>query len=173
MAADTKIETASAVQLEAPRMMDRGALLLAGLREHYSAGPAKEIPALWQRLAPSIGRMPGQVGRVAYGVVFRSVEGVAGFDYMAGVEVARAEDVGREFVTVRIPALRYAVFAHRGHVSELTNTICAAVNVWLPESGYAAAEDGADAPGVIEYYGEHFDPQTGMNDIEVWVAVKA
>jgi AraC-like DNA-binding protein len=45
-------------------------MLLAGLSER--CGPKMNPPALWQRFAPHIGNIPGQVGSTAYGVICNS-----------------------------------------------------------------------------------------------------
>jgi AraC family transcriptional regulator len=43
---------------------------------------------------------------------------------------------------------------------------------WLPSSGYEVPDPSGDVPDMLECYGENFNPQTGMGDIEVWVPVK-
>jgi predicted transcriptional regulator YdeE len=40
---------------------------------------------------------------------------------------------------------------------------------WLPESRHKAARAAAGAPDFFERYGEGFDPQLGMGDVEVWI----
>jgi hypothetical protein len=42
---------------------------------------------------------------------------------------------------------------------------------WLPESRHKAARAAAGAPDFFERYGEVFDPQLGMGDVEVWIPV--
>jgi AraC family transcriptional regulator len=39
--------------------------------------------------------------------------------YLAGVEVSGFSDLPAEFARLRIPARRYAIFAHREHVSTM------------------------------------------------------
>ena len=55
--------------LEPPRLVNGRTLLIAGLSERYSSETSAGIPAQWQRFAPYLGNIPGQVGRTAYGVV--------------------------------------------------------------------------------------------------------
>jgi hypothetical protein len=74
-----------AVQLEAPRIESAKALRIAGLRERYTSETMKNIPALWLRFGPHIGKIPGQVGRVAYGLCFNALS-PDGIDYLAGVQ---------------------------------------------------------------------------------------
>src|SRR6266702_3168170 len=83
-----------AVQLEAPRLEHGKALLIAGLREHYTPETMKNIPALWQRLGPSIGYIPGQAGRVTYGACFNVLR-PEGRDYLSGVAASSLSGLHR------------------------------------------------------------------------------
>jgi AraC family transcriptional regulator len=69
-----------------------------------------------------------------------------------------------------VPALRYAVFTHRAHVSRLGETVNAIHRTWSPASGHTAAH-GAGLPDFLERYGEGFDPATGTGDLEVWYPI--
>lgn len=153
-----------------PRFVDGNPMLIAGLREHVTSETWDKIDALWWRFAPHIGSVPGQVGgRVAYGVV---ADAGAGIDYLAGVEVTDVSGLPEGFSHARLPAQRYAVFEHQGHVTKLKDTMTAIFDTWLPQSGYAHART-AGAPAFFERYGEMFDPQTGMGGIEVWLPIKS
>jgi AraC family transcriptional regulator len=103
-----------------------------------------------------------------YGLISDAGPG-AGFDYLCGVEISPGTDLPREFTARRIPARRYAVFAHLKHVSSLGETCDAIFNVWLPESGTKMPEDAVD---FFERYGPEFDPVTGMGGCEVWIPVQ-
>jgi AraC family transcriptional regulator len=67
---------------------------------------------------------------------------------------------------VRIPAQLYAVFRHRGHVSEMRRTVNTIWNKWLPASGRAVAP----APDFERY--QDFDDRRGTGKIEVWLPLK-
>jgi len=168
MATDSE---ATGVHLEEPRMEDRNSLLVAGLMKAYTEETSKEMPQLWRELAPHIGKMPGQVGRKAYGVIY-NLSKTGDFAYLAGVEVSSAADVPDDFNVVRIPDVSYAVFPHAGHVSNLKETISAIWNEWLPASGLRPTRADEEMPAIIEQYGEGFDPATGAGDIEIWVPLK-
>jgi predicted transcriptional regulator YdeE len=49
-----------------PRFENGKAMLIAGLRKHYTSETMNDIPAQWQRFAVHIGKVPNEVGRVAY-----------------------------------------------------------------------------------------------------------
>ena len=156
-------------KLEPPRFEDAASKLVAGLRDHYTPSTSNQIPALWQRFGPYIGRVPGQLSGVTYGVCFPLS---SGFDYMAAVEVSSASGLPEGFSTATIPAQRYAVFAHRGHVSRLYETCDAIEREWLPTSGYEFACGADGAPGFFERYGTSFNPFVGAGDVEVWVPLR-
>jgi AraC family transcriptional regulator len=151
-----------------PRFEDGRPIVIAGLRERYTPKTQGDIPSLWRQLAPHLGKIPGQVDHVAYGVVSDMAGADGGFDYLAGVEVSQAGALADGFVSFTIPAHRYAVFAHGGHVSTLKDTIGAIWNEWLPASGYKTGT----MPGLLERYGVGFNPGTGLGDIEVWVPIQ-
>jgi len=162
----------SILPLEGPRFVSGRPMLLAGLRQHYSVATMSEIPKLWRRFAPHVGSIASQVGWVAYGAVIPIENGAQGFDYLCGVEIDQRSGLPAGFSTLDVPALRYAVFTHPGHVSELQETIGAIWRDWFPKSGHELVERSGDIPGMFERYGEGFDPQTGLGDIELWVPVK-
>ena len=164
----TKTDQVRGLQLERPRLENGKPLIIAGLRGHYTTATWAGLPAQWQRFAFRLGEIPGQVGRTTYGLSFNLPNGV---DYLTGVEVTGIAGLPDEFSHVSIPAQRYAVFPHRGHVSKVWDT-CDAIGKWLPESGYQPAPTSAGAPDFFERYGPGFDPQIGMGDIEVWVPIK-
>jgi len=155
------------VELEAPRLEDGRALLIAGLVSNYTFETNGGIPAQWQRFGPYIGNIPGQVGWTTYGVCCNS-EDSGSFEYICGVEVSDFSDLPEELSHIRFPAQRYAVFSHRGHISTIRSTVYTIWNKWLPESGLAVA----DAPD-FERYDDRFDPMSGSGVVEIWMPIKA
>lgn len=152
-----------------PRFETRNEFVIAGFNAHVKPGDQEAINALWQRFAPHIGKMPDQIGgNVAYGAISGSATGM---DYLAGVEVADASGLPDGFTHVRLPAQKYAVFTHEGHVSKLFDTCTQIWRDWYPQSGLQHAQT-AGAPQFFEYYGEEFDPQKGTGGIEVWIPIK-
>lgn len=152
--------------LTPPRIETSKTLLIAGLSERYTHATSAAIPSQWQRFQPHIGHVSGQVGKVAYGV-FHNTDDSGHMDYMTGVEVSDFSNLPKDFARLRIPGHLYAIFRHDGHVSGIRGTMNAIWNVWLPQSGYEAA----DAPG-LERYDENFDPETGLGGFEIWVPIR-
>lgn len=139
-------------ELAPPRVVRGEARWVVGLGTCESA----EIPALWQRVGPHIGQIPGQVGSDAYGVCHS--EG-----YLAGVAVRDVSRVGGEWERVRLAAARYAVFRHSGHVSTVRRTW---FTIW---NGGGLRPSGEPE---FELYGADFNPMTGDGGFEIWVPVE-
>ncbi len=155
---------AQTLGLGAPRFENGRALDIAGLNASYTPETRRNIPAQWQRFAPSIGKVPGQLGGMtAYGVCWNTRPD-CGFDYLAGVEVASSDGLPNDLTTVSLPARRYAVFTHDRHVSKIGETIDAIWTNWAPVCGLNLA----DAP-CFERYTAEFNPATGLGGMELWI----
>src|SRR5690349_9372984 len=123
----------STTQLDQPRFQDAKALLIAGVRQEYKPETMNQIPDQWKRFMPHIGKVPGQIGRITYGLCYLNKDSIG---YLAGVEVSSCDGLPSELTCAEVPAQRYAVFTHRGHVSQLWETCEAIQNQWFPTSGY-------------------------------------
>lgn len=150
-------------KLKAPRTEHGRLLLIAGIARRYSQATMAAIPSQWQQFVPNIGSVAHQVGNVAYGVCMNADE-EGTMEYLCGVEVSAFEGIPGDFATVRIPAHRYAVFTHDGHVSTIRATWEAIFRSGLPALGC----EMADAPD-FERYDERFDGHTGNGVVEIWI----
>ncbi len=152
--------------LPAPRFETGRSLLIAGFSGRFTFETNGGIPALWQSFIPHIGKVPGQVSNVAYGVCCNP-DGNGGFEYIAGVEVRSLAGLDAAFRCIEISPQRYAVFEHAGPLSTLPRTCMRIWNEWLPASGMVSAF----APD-FERYSEDFDPAAGTGVLEVWLPVR-
>lgn len=162
-----RMNEATKTPLAPPRLVKGEAMLMFGLSERCPTAGSPTIPALWNRFGPHIGHIDGQIGSVAYGVVYNTDDSTA-YDYLCAVEVREFPSRPADFTRLRIPPQTYAVFEHREHISSILSTFKAIWERGLAESGYRAA----DGP-TIERYDEKFNPQTGFGGLEIWVPVKA
>ena len=152
----------------APRFVEGRAMRIAGLGGRYGNENRAQIPALWQSFgAKYFGRVPGQVDKRAYGVC-SNLDADGGVDYLAGVEVAGAQELSPELSELRIAPHRYAVFAHEGHISAISRTWMAIFAEWLPQSGCAL---DSSAPS-FECYAEAFDPAVAIGNVEIWAPLR-
>lgn len=150
--------------LASPRIVGSSALLIFGLGERCTSNAG--MPAQWDRFLPHLGHIQGQVGNVAYGVICNTDE-AGTYEYICGVEVRKFPSHPPEFARLRIPPQTYAVFEHRGHISEIGATWKAIWNQALPDCGHKAVDGPA-----FERYPETFDGRTGLGGLEIWIPVK-
>jgi AraC family transcriptional regulator len=142
-------------------------LLVAGSNNTYDAESRSNIPAQWSRFAAHIGKVPDQIGTTTYGVCWNFKPNCV-FDYLSGVQIADAAKLPPNFTSISLPAGRYAVVTHDGHVSSLPQTIEKIWTRWIPDSALKTAK----AP-CFERYTEKFDPKSGSGPVEIWIPLQA
>lgn len=138
-------------------------MLLGGLRQrHEFAAADLDLARQWQEFR-SRPELPGRIGTNCFGVMCGADS--TGFEYMCGVEVESFASLPAGTGRMRVPAQRYAVFAHDGHTSSLRST-------WLQIFEWLSSGDfeSAHAPD-FELYGPGSDPLGGVGGVEVWVGV--
>lgn len=138
-------------------------MILAGLNQSYTMESRIRIPQQWEKFVPRGATIPGVKGPTFYGVCWNTKPD-CGFDYLTGVEVTDASRLPSDMTFVKLPARRYAVFVHAGHVSAIPKTIDTIWTKWVPDCGLKIAS----AP-CFERYTSEFNPGTGMGGMEIWV----
>ena len=98
-----------ATELEPPRFENFRPILFAGLAEHYDCQSPAGIPDQWQRFGPNIGRIPGQVGPIAYGVIY-NFDSEGNFDYMCAVEVNGQSSLPQGLSNLQVPGANTLFF---------------------------------------------------------------
>src|SRR5262249_37242258 len=89
-----------------------------------------------------------------------------GFTYVAAVAVERIDTIPDGMIALSIPAGRYAVFTHQGHISRIGDTV---KQVWGPR--LPAAPCRHEPRPDFEQYDERWDPQAGLGEIDIWVPI--
>jgi AraC family transcriptional regulator len=69
-----RMEQLTLTELDAPRFETFKPLLIAGMSERYRMPDLAGIPSQWQKFAPHLGHIRGQVGSTAYGVICNTDE---------------------------------------------------------------------------------------------------
>jgi AraC family transcriptional regulator len=153
-----------------PRIVERPAFHLIGMAERFTPATTSRIPELWARFVPRIADVPDRVGGHTFGVCVDADPATiedAGFRYVAAVEVARAGVPPDGLIALAVPASRYAVFTHTGHVSRVGDTVKQVWGTWLPASGYRTLA----APDFELYDPARWDPSTGEGEVDYYVPV--
>lgn len=155
------------VELTQPRFEHGHFLLIAGLGGTFTQQTTQGIPELWEKFIPYLGRIPDQKGEVTYGVCC-NFDGKGGFDYIAGVEISKLDDLPETYRWVEVQPQRYAVFEHKGPLNTLSKTFKYIHGTWLPQSGHVLL-----AAPEFERYSEDFNPKLNTGKLEIWVPIKA
>jgi AraC family transcriptional regulator len=157
------------VEMAQPRILDGQPMLIAGLAENHEFATPETIPAQWQRFNAYLGNIPKADPEAAFGVLMGVFDDTEGFRCLTGLAVSDVSDLQPELTAIRLPAQRYAVFTHRGHVSKMRASVHTIFNRMVPQLEFEVG----DFPSFIERYGEEFNPETGVGDVELWVPLKA
>src|SRR3954468_7534268 len=94
---------------------------LVGIDCRYTCETRSGIPDQWANFGPHIGKIPGQLNGMAYGVSHNGTPEGA-FDYLCAVEGSGAAPLAEGFTSLRLEPLQVVVFRHRGRVHEITAT---------------------------------------------------
>jgi len=149
--------------LPTPRIEAAGEILVVGQGARVAFDGDPSIPVLWRRFAPHLGEIEGRAQPIPIGIM-RDIDDEGRFDYVCAAEVRAFVAMPRGMIRLRIPARRYAVFRHDGHVSTLGATYAAIWEEGLP------GHDLTFAPApIIERHAPTFDTLTGLGGMEVWI----
>lgn len=154
----------AATDISVPKIRERGAFRVVGLATQCTFESTGAIPALWQAFNERECEVTS-TGAAAYGVCC-DADADGRFRYIAGVEAGVEAGIPAGMEAVSIPANRYAVFIHSGHVANLPKTVQTIWNSALPDAGLEPKQ----APD-FELYDKRFDPSTGRGIVEIWVPV--
>lgn len=148
-----------------PRLVEREAFLVAGMQ--ITTKPmTDEIPALWQKFAPRMAKVPNAAEpKVSYGVMQNFDQQKGTLEYMAGVSVSNLARVPDGMSSLEIPHNTYAVF--EASLSTIGEIFCHIYEAWLPTSHF----EHVKAP-YFERYDEQFDPTVPASVIEVYIPVR-
>ena len=125
-----------------PDILHKSSFSIAGLT--YSGHDATEIFKLWQAfwLMVQEGKIilgnSGCLGACLHDIDMRNNEI---FVYYAGIAVNQSLDISKEIKFVNIPESTYAVFKHKGPISEIEQTYDRIYGSWFPRTGNTPTMD--------------------------------
>lgn len=157
---------ATTLGLDAPSFHDGPPRLLAGLNATYDMQTRIAIPQQWEQFVSQAAPLADLHGVDCYGVCWNG-QSDCRFDYMTAVEVAETQSLPAGFTTLSLPARRYIVFPHRGHVSKIPELVDKIWTQWAPKTGLKFKHDPW-----FERYSVEFNPTTGLGGMELWIPVE-
>ena len=133
-----------------------------GLSERFTMDTRHTIPALYERFFQAQFCPEHGLCGALYGLSYNA--SAEGFDYAVAVRVSDKGALPEGACRLSAPAGPYAVFRHRGPVTEIPAMFDAIFSQWLPASGRSPA------PGpVFERYPDDPDCEDGVMKYEIWV----
>ncbi|MFL4597843.1 helix-turn-helix domain-containing protein [Stenotrophomonas maltophilia] len=156
-----RVDDAPAACTEAPRLLDTPAFQVAGIGMRHTRDSGGAIPGQWAQL----NREWPAPAPISFGVCCNS-DDEGGFDYIAALPASALSTVPAHWQRVAVPARRYLVAWHGGHISSIRSTWFWLLDQYLPGTGLSLA----DAPD-LERYDTRFDEHTGNGGVEIWLPV--
>jgi len=157
------MERSRLVDVAAPTLTDRDAFTVVGPSIRCTFEDTSEIPTLWRKFNEREDEV-ADTPNAAYGVCFAGDD--KGFSYLAGMEPSPGKAIPDGMQSLAIPAQKYAVFTHSGHISDLPKTVYSIWNKALADAGLTPAK-GPD----FELYDTRFNVETGRGDVDIWIPV--
>lgn len=146
---------------EAPRLMDCTPFPLAGIGMRHTRHSSGAIPGQWAQL----NREWPTPAPISFGVCCNSDDD-GGFDYIAALPMNTLPTVPAHWQRVDVPARRYLVAWHGGHIATIRSTWFWLLDHYLPTRNLSLA----NAPD-LERYDSRFDERSGHGGVEIWLPV--
>lgn len=155
-----------------PKIISREGELVVGMGGAFQQGDSTSIGKLWDRFLPRKDDIKCAKQNYALGVCTPShpqieVASADHFVYIAAVPVDSTMVVPAGMVACELPAGRYAVFTHKGPISEIGHTLNYIWGTWLPKGEF----EHRDAPD-FELYDDRFDPDSEESEFDFYIPIK-
>lgn len=152
--------TQQSIPAPSPRIQDHQSLRLVGRARRYKMSERAKIPAQWDETVQELGEKMD--GGETFGVAHDFDQGA--FRYLVGFADDGSPETD-ELDHLTVPAGRYAVFEHAGHISSIPETWSAIFDEGMPSANLKAA-DGPE----FERYAVDFDPSK-PGGVSIWIPV--
>lgn len=160
-----KMQKEMIIDIPAPEIKSWDAFRVIGISAQCSFENNSAIPGLWQTFNAREDEVEDPINRAAFGVCCDADKN-GGFRYVAGYQASPSAALPKGMDDVTMPAGRYAVFIHSGHISDFGKTVYTIWNKALPDAGL----EPRHAPN-FELYDQRFNADTGRGDVEIWIPI--
>lgn len=152
------------------RLEDRDSFTLMGKFIKNTRDPGALL-MFWMEFYKTVSDVPVYNPNVDYGLyVYSDAQNPTtnqNMMYMASFEVEKPNTSSQIFACTTIPSARYAVFEHKGPVSEVLKTLKQIFDIWLPQAKLSPAKNF-----YFEKYDQRYKVENPDSVIEIWVPVK-
>lgn len=162
-----RMNATHSIQLDPPTLTTLPATTYVGLPRTYATAELGGIPKQWEEFQQHLAGLDPLTVTEAYGLVRNASPNGEDVEYVCAVQANLGLEPVGELSELKLPRMRVAKFAHRGHIAGIKATTRAVFEQALPKAGLRA-------PGpidLIEHYGKDFDPRSGYGTVGLWVSV--
>lgn len=161
--------------MNSPRIVSMPAKKIIGMKATTSISDYA-APRLWPQFKPRKKEIGNLINKEDYSIQlykkvfsFSEFTSQTEFEYWVGAEVSDTSVVPDGMEVLEIPEGKYAVFIHKGPVTEFRKTLHHIYQEWLPDSGYELEHRPHFEILGEKYLGVHHPD----SEEEVWVPIKA
>lgn len=152
-----------------PKIVEKEAFKIVGLRKTFTHATSSEIPALWGQFMEEIPKITQEEAMpVCFGACYfdpsQHMDENMEFEQIAAIELTEGREVPEGHVTRDVEGGKFAVFSHKGKLENLTETYNYIYGVWA-QSGKVTLKAGH----MFELYDERF--KYGQDDSEMFIYV--
>jgi AraC family transcriptional regulator len=149
-----------------PKFIHKDLFHIVGLQVHSSK--SQDIPMLWDQLDQVHHNIQHKVSETVFLGVMEPTGVNVEFNYIAGLEVSKQENVPEGMVGKTFPANEYVVFTHKGTTETLQDTYQYIYGTWFPKNGF----DRGIGPE-FELYddGRFFGPMNLNSEIDIYIPI--
>ena len=156
------------IALDEPQLETLPAATYVGLSRTYEATGLGGIPEQWEQFQQQhLAGLTRDKIPSAYGLVRNAASNGEDLEYICAIPAGLGLEPGNGLVELKLPAMRVAKFAHRGHIAGIKATTRAIFEDGLPKAGLRASGPF----DLIEHYGADFDPRSGFGTVGLWISV--
>lgn len=170
---DSKIINSDSIMSVSPEIKELGEIKLMGIS--IFTRDKRDIREVWEMFMRSYDKIPtrsvysGICSYPGFGLEYYNDDFFENgkFFYMPAVQVDSFDIIPIDMSAKIITPSKYAVFTHKGIPSTISETITAAYEIWIPESGFKA-----DRSYDFEYYDDRFKPDSEESEIDIYIPIK-
>lgn len=171
------LKSLSATKNMNPQIISSPALHLVGLETRFIGAMSPEannhevIPALFKKFFARRGELPPTTGDVTYGAANCLPESQRTREdellYLVGIDVPRSTPIPDGMKVWEVPALKYALFQHKGPIERIDETYGFIYGTWLARSEY----EQADGPS-LERYDKRFGDGGAKSELDILIPIR-